>query len=78
MGKYKFTNIPANSTQNQTWTFSATFNSYITGLSIVSGSQYANFYVSDDSRLTSRGIGCWNQKTGNTLTTSPVCIAFGY
>lgn len=44
----------------------------------MSGSQYANFYVSDDSRLTSRGIGCWNQKTGNILTTSPVCIAFGY
>lgn len=44
----------------------------------MSGSQYAKFYVSDDSRLTSLGIGCWNKKTGNTLTTQPACIAFGY
>lgn len=44
----------------------------------MSGSQYAKFYVSDDSGLTYRGVGCWNQKTGNTLTTNPTCIVFGY
>lgn len=76
-GVATFSNIAADNDKTLTFYFSNTFNSSVVGSTITGGSSYAVYYVTTVSTNSAK-IGCHNNKSNNTLTTTPTIMFFGY